>query len=113
MVPPSLYTHLAALILGLFASWWVMDTRAEKLELKREKEAAEAVAKQEKKNAEITAEHVRDVQTIHLHYQHNPVRVFIPRGPGQSGGTACPDVTPKDIVLTVGGVKRSDGAKAP
>lgn len=103
----NLIIFVIGIVVGFVPMFWWHSWRNDI----REKEQLEAVIKQEKKNVEITSKYATDIAYIHSHYQSNPVRVFISRPDGKGGSTSCPDVTTKDIVLTVGGVKASDGAK--
>ena len=109
-MPLFLWTGAVGVLAGATLSWLAMDTLADLDAAKRRETALVAELKQEKKNAEVQAEHVRDVTAVQLYYQSHPVRV---RLPARAESTGCTDVSAKDIVLTVGGLKRGDGAATP
>jgi hypothetical protein len=111
MVPLSVWTHAGSFILGAALVGTAWNVIEERNQLRRDSEEQKAVIAQEKKNAEATAEFVRDIQTIHLHYQHNPVRVLLRPKAGEP--TSCPDVRAEDVILTVGGVKGGIRAATP
>ncbi len=78
-------------------------------EAKEDKRAAASMAaalEQEKENVRIVTQYQDLLTGVSNWYQRNPVRVRIQ---GREESPGCPTPRAEDIVLTVGGVKRSDG----
>ena len=96
----------AALVAGFLLGFTPTRLYYEAKEDKRAAVEAEAALAQEKENVRIVTQ-LQDLLTgVDRWYRANPVRVRIQ---GREGSAACPTTNAADIVLTVGGVKRSDG----
>lgn len=109
----SLLSYAAVFVLGLvFASvGWKGYINAQKLEaLEKVEQAREA---ERKRNNEIAEKHASDLYQVLDHYRRNPtvVRVLQPASP--DGCPKLSDVPSKDIIFTVGGVKRSEPQATP
>lgn len=100
------YVMAALFVAGLFAGGLPTRMYYKAKEDHRAKVEAEAALEQEKRNGAIVSQYQDLLTGVSDWYRANPVRV---RVQGPSGSSACPAPRAEDILLTVGGVKRSDG----
>lgn len=104
---PSATIFVVGLIIGMIAGGAPIYGWFSYWEMEREKVEAEAAAQQEKENAKIVEGYATAIISVSDWYRDHPVRVRI-QGSQECPGTFAPNA--EDVVLTVGGRARGDGA---